>query len=90
MCIIDVYFQEAFPARFKGIHYVHEPTFFDVVFAIVRQFLKEKMLKRVSLHCVRVCVVCVCVCMNNLMCVRACMNMCMYVLCVCVCVYVCE
>ena len=90
MCIIDVYFQEAFPARFKGIHYVHEPTFFDVVFTIVRQFLKEKMLKRVSLHCVRVCVVyvcvCVCVCANNLMCV--CVHEYVHV-CI-VCVYVCE
>ena len=88
MCIIDVYFQEAFPARFKGIHYVHEPTFFDVVFTIVRQFLKEKMLKRVSLHCVHVCVVyvCVCVCANNLMgvCVHEYVHVCI------VCVYVCE
>lgn len=42
--------QEAFPARFKGLHYIHEPTFFDMVFAIVKQFLKDKFLKRVFLY----------------------------------------
>ncbi|XP_076456649.1 alpha-tocopherol transfer protein-like [Babylonia areolata] len=42
--------QEAFPARFKGLHYVNEPTFFDVVFAVIKPFLKEKILKRISMH----------------------------------------
>lgn len=41
--------QEAFPVRFKGLHYLNEPTFFDVVFAIVKQFMKEKILRRVSI-----------------------------------------
>ena len=59
-----VYVQEAFPVRFRGIHYVREPPFFDVVFAIIKQFWKEKILKRVSLSTLCVCVcVCVCVCM---------------------------
>ncbi|XP_025088912.1 alpha-tocopherol transfer protein-like [Pomacea canaliculata] len=42
--------QEAFPVRFKGLHYLNEPTFFDVVFAIVKQFMKEKILRRIHIH----------------------------------------
>lgn len=42
--------QDAFPARFRGMNYWKEPKFFDVVFAIIRQFLKEKLLKRVKLY----------------------------------------
>ncbi|ESO83200.1 hypothetical protein LOTGIDRAFT_133798 [Lottia gigantea] len=42
--------QEAFPARIKSIHYVNEPVFFDVIFAIIKQFLKEKILKRLHFH----------------------------------------
>ncbi|XP_021376046.1 alpha-tocopherol transfer protein-like [Mizuhopecten yessoensis] len=42
--------QDAFPARFKGLHYLHEPVFFDYVFAIVKQFLKEKTVSRLHFH----------------------------------------
>ncbi|KAL8558746.1 hypothetical protein ACOMHN_043690 [Nucella lapillus] len=42
--------QEAFPARFRGIHYVNEPTFFNMVFAVLKQFLKAKFLDRVYLY----------------------------------------
>ena len=34
--------------RFKGIHYLNEPIIFDAIFAIVRPFMKEKILQRVS------------------------------------------
>ncbi|XP_050418583.1 alpha-tocopherol transfer protein-like isoform X1 [Patella vulgata] len=42
--------QEAFPARFKSIHYINEPSFFDYVFMIIKQFLKEKIVKRIHFH----------------------------------------
>nr|KAG5698893.1 hypothetical protein BaRGS_006787 [Batillaria attramentaria] len=42
--------EEAFPCRFKGIHFLNEPTFFDVVFTIIKQFMKEKMLKRLNVY----------------------------------------
>jgi len=42
-----VFFQDAFPARFKGIHYFNEPSIFDYVFAILKQFMKEKTVSRV-------------------------------------------
>ncbi|XP_076456647.1 alpha-tocopherol transfer protein-like isoform X2 [Babylonia areolata] len=43
-------FQDAFPLRFRGAHYVNEPTFFDALFAIGKPFLKEKFVKRINLH----------------------------------------
>jgi hypothetical protein len=43
------YFQDAFPARFKGIHYINEPAVFDYIFAIAKQFMKEKTVSRVRL-----------------------------------------
>ncbi|VDI25747.1 Hypothetical predicted protein [Mytilus galloprovincialis] len=42
--------QDAFPARFKGIHYFNEPAIFDYVFAIVKQFMKEKTVSRLHFH----------------------------------------
>ncbi|XP_052762896.1 alpha-tocopherol transfer protein-like isoform X2 [Mya arenaria] len=42
--------QDCFPMRFKGIHYLNEPAIFDYIFAIVRPFLKEKILSRVRFH----------------------------------------
>ncbi|XP_060066863.1 alpha-tocopherol transfer protein-like [Ylistrum balloti] len=42
--------QDAFPARFKGLHYLHQPSFFDYVFSIVKQFLKEKTVSRLHFH----------------------------------------
>ena len=41
--------QEAFPARLKGMHVVNEPGFFDMIYAIAKQFMKDKMKKRVSI-----------------------------------------
>ena len=38
--------------RFKGIHYLNEPVIFDGIFAIMRPFMKEKILQRVSIFCV--------------------------------------
>ena len=77
--IFAVYVQEAFPVRFRGIHHVREPPFFDVVFAIIKQFWKEKILKRVSVStgCVYVCVyhyrwACMCVCEHVCECVCLC------------------
>lgn len=43
-------FQDAFPVRPKGLHFCNIPTFFDILFAIFKPFLKEKMLNRVSVH----------------------------------------
>ena len=33
--------------RLKAVHYVNEPAIFDVIFAIVRQFMRKKLLERV-------------------------------------------
>ncbi|KAL4217917.1 hypothetical protein ACF0H5_022656 [Mactra antiquata] len=42
--------QDCFPMRFKGIHYVNEPAVFDYVFAIIRPFMKQKILDRIHFH----------------------------------------
>ena len=39
-----------FPIRIKGIHVLDQPKVFTVIFAIVSQFMKEKLRKRVYLH----------------------------------------
>lgn len=38
------------PVRIKGIHIIEQPRIFTVIFAIVSQFMKEKLKKRVYLH----------------------------------------
>ncbi|XP_045168285.2 alpha-tocopherol transfer protein-like [Mercenaria mercenaria] len=42
--------QDTFPMRLKGVHYVNEPTVFDIVFAVARQFMRKKLLERVHVH----------------------------------------
>ncbi|XP_064597382.1 alpha-tocopherol transfer protein-like [Liolophura sinensis] len=42
--------QEAFPARFKGLHYVNEPVVFKLIFSVIRPFLKEKTVQRLHFH----------------------------------------
>ncbi|XP_014256582.1 clavesin-1-like [Cimex lectularius] len=42
--------QDAFPLRFKGIHIVNQPLYFDALFAVVKPFLKDKIKQRVFLH----------------------------------------
>ncbi|XP_022291415.1 alpha-tocopherol transfer protein-like isoform X2 [Crassostrea virginica] len=42
--------QDAFPARFKGLHYLNEPAVFDYIFAIAKQFMKEKTVSRLHFH----------------------------------------
>ncbi|KAH9491605.1 hypothetical protein Btru_031017 [Bulinus truncatus] len=42
--------QDVVPLRVKRFDYVNEPTFFDIVFAIFKQFMKEKLTKRIVLN----------------------------------------
>lgn len=42
--------QDSFPARFKAVHIVNEPAVFDVVFAITKPFLSEKLKSRICFH----------------------------------------
>uniref|UniRef100_A0A2C9JGD4 CRAL-TRIO domain-containing protein n=1 Tax=Biomphalaria glabrata TaxID=6526 RepID=A0A2C9JGD4_BIOGL len=42
--------QDVIPLRLKRFDYVNEPTFFDIVFAIFKQFQKEKFTKRIVLN----------------------------------------
>ena len=39
-----------YPVRIKAIHILDQPKIFTVIFAIVSQFMKEKLRKRVYLH----------------------------------------
>ncbi|KAK3087066.1 hypothetical protein FSP39_001176 [Pinctada imbricata] len=44
------FLQDAFPLRFKGLHYLNEPTIFDYIFSIVKPFMKEKTKNRLHFH----------------------------------------
>lgn len=46
--IISLYGQDAFPARFKGIHVLNQPWYISIVMALVLPFLKQKYRERVS------------------------------------------
>ncbi|CAG5125676.1 unnamed protein product [Candidula unifasciata] len=42
--------QDVLPLRLKRYDFVNEPTFFDVVFAIIKQFMKDKLVKRIVMN----------------------------------------
>ncbi|KAH9490565.1 hypothetical protein Btru_034130 [Bulinus truncatus] len=42
--------QDVIPLRLKRFDYMNEPGFFDVVFAIFKQFMKDKLTRRVFLN----------------------------------------
>jgi len=46
--IVDL-LQEAMPVRIKNIHIVNQPYVFNMVFALFKPFLKEKLKNRVSI-----------------------------------------
>ena len=39
-----------YPIRIKGIHILDQPKIFTAIFAIVSQFMKEKLRERVHIH----------------------------------------
>lgn len=42
--------QKVVPMRFRKLDYVNEPTFFDLVFGLVKPFLQEKILSRIRMN----------------------------------------
>jgi len=42
--------QDSYPARFKEIHFYNHPSLFNMIFAVAKPFLKEKMRKRIYFH----------------------------------------
>ena len=48
MCVSSLHFQNSLPVRMKGIVMYNESPFFDVIYAMISPFMKEKTKKRVS------------------------------------------
>ena len=40
--------QEAFPARFKGIHLINQPWYISILLTVIMPFMKQKFRDRVS------------------------------------------
>lgn len=47
--IVD-WLQDSVPLRIKGIHIVNQPKIFNIVFALFKPFLREKLRKRIIFH----------------------------------------
>jgi len=39
--------QDAFPARFKGVHLVHQPWYVSIVLGVIKPFMKQKLRDRI-------------------------------------------
>ena len=39
-----------YPLRIKGIHVLHQPAIFTVIYSIISKFMKQKLRERVKLH----------------------------------------
>ena len=42
--------QESFPARFKGVHLMHQPWYISIVLSVIRPFMKQKLRDRIRSH----------------------------------------
>lgn len=43
-------FQDCFPARFKGVHFIGQPWYVEAALAVIKPFLKEKTKDRIFVH----------------------------------------